>query len=753
MKKAFSIIVALILIQTIWLLSDSTAQTPTWKDVPMGRAVFMENAGDDKSAYIEKLASGDQLQFTDGTAGTVVLADLVNLAGGVDWENVIVVAKSGGDYTTIAAGLAAAGAAATSSNPYVVLVMPGVYEEGGGTNDLWVKDYVTLRGWSRDSVIIRDTGTTPVTENPASGIVYVCGQDARLEDITVEQLLGVGASYANAITVNRVTQHDGATTITNCGDVDNMAIRNVRAISAGNFTVDLFSYGSASTNRITVDGLYSTANAFALQTYGSSSGGNSVITVKNSLLRATQNSAPNEEALWINGTGKLIFKNVTIWDTYGSGSAVYIDQDFTGFVAYFDGCQFVTGAARTPRTAAFDCVASAGGTAYVANALATGITKTGGGAAGLTLASVDVSYNITVVNDLTVDNAVTVTGISNLNGGIKATGDLEVIVDSDNNGTNNFTIKDGAGKGVFVVNEDRTITLYDTDGTTPLFDVSETGAISIANNTIIDENIAATIGTLQSDTTATFRKFAADAVGHALTFQKSRNTTPGSHTIVQSGDAIATINFAGSDGTNFDTAAQIEAQVGGTPGAGTDMPGKLIFRVSPDASATPADALTINADKTIASVNTMTATLSTDANFNGFAVSNMSAGTSARAGIRLDGSGGGGGFSVNGGGYTGVADWQDSLTVQVDSGLDGGIVLYSADKVRIQSPTAGTNALLVQSGNTTAAGTFKAAGYQSSDGSAGQTVTVTINDAVLTATPHTLVFKNGLLTSYTAATP
>jgi hypothetical protein len=43
-------------------------------------------------------------------------------------------------------------------------------------------------------------------------------------------------------------------------------------------------------------------------------------------------------------------------------------------------------------------------------------------------------------------------------------------------------------------------------------------------------------------------------------------------------------------------------------------------------------------------------------------------------------------------------------------------------------------------------------GVRSSDGSDGITQTVTINDAVLTTTDHILVFKNGLLTSYTAAT-
>lgn len=50
-------------------------------------------------------------------------------------------------------------------------------------------------------------------------------------------------------------------------------------------------------------------------------------------------------------------------------------------------------------------------------------------------------------------------------------------------------------------------------------------------------------------------------------------------------------------------------------------------------------------------------------------------------------------------------------------------------------------------------GTIQGTGYKSSDGSAGITQTITINDPLLTNSPHILVFKNGLLTDYTEATP
>lgn len=84
-------------------------------------------------------------------------------------------------------------------------------------------------------------------------------------------------------------------------------------------------------------------------------------------------------------------------------------------------------------------------------------------------------------------------------------------------------------------------------------------------------------------------RYSADAIGPVLEFSKSRHATIGSNTIAQSADALGSINFYGGDGTDYDLAAQITAEVDGTPGAGTDMPGRVRVLVSPDGSATPAE--------------------------------------------------------------------------------------------------------------------------------------------------------------------
>ena len=86
---------------------------------------------------------------------------------------------------------------------------------------------------------------------------------------------------------------------------------------------------------------------------------------------------------------------------------------------------------------------------------------------------------------------------------------------------------------------------------------------------------------------AAFRQYTNDAVGAKLWLNKSRNTTVGSHTTVQTGDNLGTINFSGSDGTVFQTGAQITANANGTIGSGI-MPSDLRFLLTPSGTNVPA---------------------------------------------------------------------------------------------------------------------------------------------------------------------
>ena len=78
-----------------------------------------------------------------------------------------------------------------------------------------------------------------------------------------------------------------------------------------------------------------------------------------------------------------------------------------------------------------------------------------------------------------------------------------------------------------------------------------------------------------------------------LTLSKTRGTTNGSNTIVQNNDGLGNLTFLGADGINLIRAAEILAQVDGTPGV-NDMPGRLVFSVTADGSASPSEAMRIN---------------------------------------------------------------------------------------------------------------------------------------------------------------
>ena len=90
-----------------------------------------------------------------------------------------------------------------------------------------------------------------------------------------------------------------------------------------------------------------------------------------------------------------------------------------------------------------------------------------------------------------------------------------------------------------------------------------------------------------------------NAYASALMLGKSRNTTVGSNTIVQSGDEIGAIGFFADDGTNLDSqVAYIRALVDGTPGE-NDTPGRLTFSTTADGSAAATERMRIDSNGTV----------------------------------------------------------------------------------------------------------------------------------------------------------
>ena len=89
-----------------------------------------------------------------------------------------------------------------------------------------------------------------------------------------------------------------------------------------------------------------------------------------------------------------------------------------------------------------------------------------------------------------------------------------------------------------------------------------------------------------------------DTGGPYLILSKSRGTSVAATTVVQDGDILGQVMFAGADGGDLaPVGASIQAIVDGTPGT-NDMPGKLVFSTTSDGAETATARLTISAGGT-----------------------------------------------------------------------------------------------------------------------------------------------------------
>ncbi len=107
--------------------------------------------------------------------------------GSVEWQYVKVVAKSGGDYTTITEAMNAI--TPTSSSRYLVLVMPGVYEE-----QVTLKEYVHLKGAGRNMTVVSSASTSGSFNDNAAATMLVPA-NTQVSHLTVRNV----ANTSNAV--------------------------------------------------------------------------------------------------------------------------------------------------------------------------------------------------------------------------------------------------------------------------------------------------------------------------------------------------------------------------------------------------------------------------------------------------------------------------------------------------------------------------------------------------------------------------
>ena len=100
-------------------------------------------------------------------------------------------------------------------------------------------------------------------------------------------------------------------------------------------------------------------------------------------------------------------------------------------------------------------------------------------------------------------------------------------------------------------------------------------------------------GTNSTTSAITVKTNQNDSGGAGFVLAKSRGSL-GGNTVVQVDDVLGSIFFNGADGTDAATpGAEIAGEVDGTPGS-NDMPGRLVFKTTPDGSPTPSERLKID---------------------------------------------------------------------------------------------------------------------------------------------------------------
>ena len=175
------------------------------------------------------------------------------------------------------------------------------------------------------------------------------------------------------------------------------------------------------------------------------------------------------------------------------------------------------------------------------------------------------------------------------------------------NGDGTITIASSGGGGSSISAGDSKVEVTDTGSNgTIVFNtdnaermrVDAVGRLLIGTNSSLDQNAQLQVAGTGYYVFNGFQ-FSNDAFATTLSLKKSRGATVGTNTIVQSGDTIGTISFFGANGTGFNAAALINAEIDGTPGASNDMPGRLIFSTTADGSGTPTERMRIDSSGSV----------------------------------------------------------------------------------------------------------------------------------------------------------
>jgi hypothetical protein len=289
------------------------------------------------------------------------------------YSNVIIVAPSGGDYTSPVDAMNSI-TDASATNPYLVKIMPGVYDIG--TNSVQMKPYVDIEG--SGEVTTKITGTVSSDTTPPTAGVVNGSDNVEIRFLTVEN---TGTGYLKAAIYNNnaspkithiiVTVSGGNhsygvyNSLSSSPTMTNVTV-TVNALG-GDFSYGVYNQSSSSTmTNVTVNASgginnYGVVNNFSSPTMRdvtvNASGGNHSYGVYN------DSSSPTMRD--VTAVGKDgVSTNYGMYN-YGTSGTIYVDRssfegitnsifNCPGFTLYIGASKLAGGAANTNGT--YHCV-------------------------------------------------------------------------------------------------------------------------------------------------------------------------------------------------------------------------------------------------------------------------------------------------------------------------------------------------------------------------------------------------------------
>lgn len=189
----------IVFLMAVAAIAQTPTPTPTpipvWRETATGRVVLTPSAAANYAVRLDQ--EGGLMKFWDSE--NLAGLSLTQIAtSDVSWGNVLVVAKSGGDYTTVQAAVNAA-SAGTSVTPTLILIAPGEYAETVTITNknihlcgLGPRESVTI---TREQTVVGtlDYGEATVNVDPGAGRVI------GLQNLTIRNTGGGGGEAACAV--------------------------------------------------------------------------------------------------------------------------------------------------------------------------------------------------------------------------------------------------------------------------------------------------------------------------------------------------------------------------------------------------------------------------------------------------------------------------------------------------------------------------------------------------------------------------